>query len=245
MKAYKGFDKEMKCRGFQYEEGKTYETDEAKLCEGGFHACEAPLDCFKYYEPGKSVYHEVELDATEETGYDSKRVGKRITIGAKLDVAGIVKAQFAYTKERCTNSEMGGYGSALRGGVGSALQGGNGSALQGGDWSALQGGYGSALQGGYGSALRGGVGSALQGGNGSALQGGDGSALRGGDWSVLRGGIGSEFKGGMWSIFACEVRDDDYKLIDMKTAVVDGNTIKPDTWYTLRDGEFVEVTEDD
>ena len=71
VKAYKGFDKDMKCRGFQYEEGKTYETDEAELCKSGFHACESPLDCFRYYEPAKSVYHEVELDATEETGDDS------------------------------------------------------------------------------------------------------------------------------------------------------------------------------
>ena len=197
MKAYKGFDKDMKCRGFQYEEGKTYETDEAKLCESGFHACEAPLDCFRYYEPAKSVYHEVELDATEETEDDSKRVGKRIKIGAALDIAGIVKAQFAYTKEHCTNNENGGDGSALNGGDRSAMRGGN--------WS----------------------------------------ALNGGDGSVMRGGIGSKFKGGMWSVFACEVRDDDYKLINMITAVVDGNTIKPDTWYTLRDGEFVEAAEDD
>jgi hypothetical protein len=77
------------------------------------------------------------------------------------------------------------------------------------------------------------------------MNGGYMSAMNGGDRSVMRGGIGSKFKGGMWSVFACEVRDDDYKLIDMKTAVVDGNTIKPDTWYTLRDGEFVEATEDD
>ena len=221
MKACKGFDKDMKCRGFQYEEGKTYETDKAKLCESGFHACESPLDCFRYYEPAKSVYREVELDATEETGDDSKRVGKRITIGAKLDVAGIVKAQFAYTKEHCTNSEMGG----------------NWSALNGGNWSALNGGNGSALNGGYRSALN--------GGDSSALNGGNWSALNGGYRSALRGGVGSKFKGGMWAVFACEMRDDYGELIGMKAAVVDGATIKPDTWYTLKDGEFVEVAEDD
>lgn len=60
MKAYKGFNKDMTCRDFQYEVGKTYETDEADLCNSGFHACENPLDCFRYYSPGKSKYCEKE-----------------------------------------------------------------------------------------------------------------------------------------------------------------------------------------
>ena len=61
MKAYKGFNPDMTCRGFQYEEDKEYTHDgEVKCCEGGFHACEYPLDCFDYYAPADSVYHEVE-----------------------------------------------------------------------------------------------------------------------------------------------------------------------------------------
>jgi len=217
MKAYKGFDKNMQCRGFQYEEGKTYELpngEEVKLCESGFHACEAPLDCFGYYPPGNSVFHEVDLDATDEvSGDDSKRVGSKITIGVKLDVAGIVKAQFEYTKERCTNEKQGADYSALNGGNGSALNGGNWSALNGGDVSALNGGDWSALNGGYGS--------------------------------VIRGGIGSKFKGGKWAVFACEVRDSYYNQTGMVTAVVDGETIKADTWYTVENGKFVEVEDDD
>ena len=199
MKCYKGFNKDMTCRGFRFEEGKTYELpegEEAKLCENGFHACEAPLDCFGYYSPGNSVYHEVELDATDEKkNDDSKRVGKKIKIGARLDVAGICKAQFEYVKEHCKNTE----------------NGGDRSALSGGDRSALSGGDGSALRGGYGSALR--------------------------------GGVNSKFRGGMWSVFACEVRNEFGELIGMKTAVVDGKTIKADTWYKLENGEFVEVGE--
>ena len=253
MKGYKGFDKNMQCRGFQYEEGKTYELpdgEEAKLCESGFHACEAPLDCFNSYYPGNSVFHEVDLDATEEASNDdSKRVGSKITIGAKLDVAGIVKAQFEYTKEHCTNEKQGadrsalngGYRSALNGGNWSALNGGYGSALNGGHCSALNGGDWSALNGGYGSALNGGYRSALNGGNCSALNGGYGSALNGGDWSVIRGGVGSKFKGGKWAVFACEVRDSCCSLTGMVTAVVDGKTIKANTWYTVENGKFVEV----
>lgn len=73
IKAYKGFNKDMTCRGFQYEEGKEYETEMAKCCESGFHACEYPLDCFDYYSPNESVYHEVELDGnTDSCGGDTK-----------------------------------------------------------------------------------------------------------------------------------------------------------------------------
>ena len=61
MKTYKGFNKDMTCRDFKYEEGKEYEiSGEVNCCENGFHACEDPLDCFNYYAPGQSVYHEVE-----------------------------------------------------------------------------------------------------------------------------------------------------------------------------------------
>lgn len=62
MKAYKGFDIGMTCRNFQYEEGKTYEEDEARCCETGFHACENPIGCLHYYGPNSSEYHEVECE---------------------------------------------------------------------------------------------------------------------------------------------------------------------------------------
>ena len=60
MKTYKGFNPDMTCRTFKYKQGEEYETDTAVCCRSGFHACEMPLDCFKYYQPSKSIYCEVE-----------------------------------------------------------------------------------------------------------------------------------------------------------------------------------------
>ena len=75
MKAYKGFNRDMTCRGFQFEEGKEYHEDKAVLCESGFHACENPLDTFSYYAPGSSVFHEVELDeVSDERNSDDTKV---------------------------------------------------------------------------------------------------------------------------------------------------------------------------
>ena len=102
IKAYKGFNKDMTCRGFQYEEGKDYETDSAKVCKKGFHACEYPLDVFRYYEPSKSVFHEVELDGDiDKDSNDSKVASTKIHIGARLDIAGLVKASVEFIKNKC------------------------------------------------------------------------------------------------------------------------------------------------
>ena len=93
IKAYKGFDKDMKCRGLQYEEGKSYEEQEAILCKNGFHACTNPIDVFAYYAPGESVYHEVELDdvSTKREG-DSKLCGRKIRIGAGISMRDMIRA---------------------------------------------------------------------------------------------------------------------------------------------------------
>jgi hypothetical protein len=88
-KAYKAFNSDMMCRGFQYKEGKAFELDdEPKLCEHGFHACLNLADVFNYYS-GKLdkdiVIHEVELEGiSDERNYDSKVVAKKITIGKRI-----------------------------------------------------------------------------------------------------------------------------------------------------------------
>ena len=99
--SYKGFNKDMTCRGFQYEEGKDYETERAKACETGFHACEYPLDCFGYYAPASSEFHVVEQSG-ELSGNDgdSKVASTKIHIGAKISIAGMVKAAIEFTMSR-------------------------------------------------------------------------------------------------------------------------------------------------
>ena len=107
MKVYKGFTKDMKCRDFQYKEGGEYEQEgEIKICENGFHACEYPLDCFAYYIPNDSVFHECELsgDICKDDD-DTKVSGSKIKIGARLDIAGLVNASFEYIKERAVKSK--------------------------------------------------------------------------------------------------------------------------------------------
>ena len=104
MKVYKGTDKDMRCKGLQYEIGKAVTVDgEIKLCERGLHACEMPLDVLNYYPPATSRYFVAELDGvTDEKQDDTKRVGNKLALKAELSIAGLVKAQIEYIKEKAT-----------------------------------------------------------------------------------------------------------------------------------------------
>ena len=150
MKVYKGFNKDMTCRGFQFEDGKEYAEENAKLCEKGFHACEAPIDCFRYYSPSESVYYVCELDeVSDERKTDSKVCGKKIKIGAKLTIADIVRAQLEYVNERTEtkDSATGTYGA-------SSATGNYGASSATGDYgaSSATGNYGaSSATGNYGA----------------------------------------------------------------------------------------------
>ncbi len=99
MKTFKGFNKNMTCRGFQYEEGKSYETERASVCCEGFHACEHPLNCFDYYGPAASVFHEVEQNGEISEG-KNKIASTKIKIGVRLSIADLVKAAIDFTKAR-------------------------------------------------------------------------------------------------------------------------------------------------
>ena len=267
MKAYKRFNKDMTCRGLQYEEGKTYETDNAVLCNAGFHACENPLDCGSYYSPAESVIREVELeDVSPDRREDSKVVAKKITIGAQLDVMGLCKAHFEYVTSKCTVKKggenqnnvavsAGENGSAAAGYNGSAAAGENGSAAAG-NWGSAAAGYnGSAAAGDKGSAAAGENGSAAAGYNGSAAAGYNGSAAAGENGSAAAGENGSaaagesgiacvrggKVKGGIGCLLAIAETDDAGNATGKFAAgIVDGKILKPDTWYICRNGEFVE-----
>ena len=105
MKAYKGFDKDLKCRGFQYEVGKEYEEGSANLCKKGFHACENPLDTFRYYGPTDSRYCEVDVDDNgERNSGDSKVCGKHIKIGAEIGLKGVINAGVRFLFDKCESA---------------------------------------------------------------------------------------------------------------------------------------------
>ena len=105
MKAYKGFDKDLKCRGFQYESGKEYEEEESKLCKIGFHACENPLDTFRYYRPTDSRYCEVDVaDNGERNSEDTKICGKHIKIGAEIGLKGVINAGVRFVFDKCESA---------------------------------------------------------------------------------------------------------------------------------------------
>jgi hypothetical protein len=102
--AYKGFESDWTCRGFQYEVGKTYEHGgKVEACESGFHACEYPLHVLRYYKPSQSVFAVVEQSGTlSRHSEDSKIASSKLTVTAQIDLAGLVKAAVKYTMDRCT-----------------------------------------------------------------------------------------------------------------------------------------------
>ena len=103
MKVYKGTDKDMKCRGFQYKLGETAVFDgEPHLCKAGLHACEQPIDVLNHYAPNESRYFEADAEGItdERESNDSKIVAKKMTLKAEIGVPGLVKAQIEYIKNQ-------------------------------------------------------------------------------------------------------------------------------------------------
>ena len=99
IKAYKGFNSDLTCRGFQYEIGKEYKTRSAKCCEKGFHACENPFDVLNYYPDIFSHrYCEVEQSGMIDKD-DIKTASTRIKINAEIGFAGLFKAGIEWLKE--------------------------------------------------------------------------------------------------------------------------------------------------
>ena len=250
IKAYKAFDKDLSCRGFKYEVGKEYEeTGDIKACEKGFHACPYPLDVFGYYTPAGSRFCEVYQGGKIDDSESDKVCSSKIRIGAELDIKGLVKAAVSYVKERCTNecnadpgkpATAGDRGAATAGDRGAATAGYSGAATAGDRGAATAGNYGAATAGYSGAATAGDCGAATAGDCGAATA--RGKALTGSNGLSVARGKNVQVKGGIGAILViAEERDNTYDIVDWKAVVVDGDVVKADTWYRLKNGELVEV----
>ena len=267
MLVYKGTDKDMKCRGFQYELGKEYEEQEAELCEKGFHGCEYPLDVFGYYPPAGNRFFVADLDGVtdEEDDDDSKRAGTKIKLLAEIGIAGIVKAAVEYIKEKAESSKnQTGYRSAATntGNQSAATNTGNQSAATntGSQSAATNTGYRSAATNtGYQSA-------ATNTGNWSAATntGNQSAATNTGNWSAATNtgnrsaatvegkesiaivtGRDSKAAGapGCWLVLTerGDWNGEACPIKEVRAVKVDGEAIKPGVFYKLVDGEVVEA----
>ena len=234
LKAYKGFNLDMTCKGKKYAEGETYKEKDANVCTTVMHACEYPLDVFEYYPPGSSVYHEVEKSGNlSKSTDDSKVASTELKIGAKLDICGLVHAAIEYTKSRCTTEftdpklATAGYrGAATAGYRGAATAGNSGAATAGNSGAATAGYRGAATAGDYGAATS----------RGKSASGKNGLSVARGNGCMVKGGIGA-------ILVIAEESQDTYDVESWKAVIVDGKKIKADTWYKLDDGDLVEVKE--
>ncbi|WP_435645315.1 DUF7666 domain-containing protein [Butyricicoccus porcorum] len=225
IKSYKGLHQNMTgYGGFKYEVGKEYnQSGEICACENGFHACEVPLDVFCHYDPADSRFFEVEQsgDMDRDTD-DSKIASRKIKIGAEIGIPGLVKAHVEYINSKidntCAATNTGNCSAATNTGDRSA-------ATNTGDRSAATNtGYCSAATNtGYRSA--------------ASVTGRDSVAIATGRNSKVLGSIGCWLVAAEYGAFDGE----DYPLLCVRTAQVDGVEIKPDTWYTLKDGVFTEA----
>ena len=243
MKVYKGTDKDMKCRGFQYKLGEAAVFDgEPHLCRAGLHACEQPIDVLNHYAPNESRYFEADAEGVtdERESNDSKIVAKKMTLKAEIGVPGLVKAQIEYIKTQIgfedaikrANAEKENHATGYRGAA--SATGDQGAASATGDQGAASAtGYrGAASATGYQGA--------------ASATGYQGAASATGKAGVaLAAGYECKAMGALGCAICCVERGEwdgeTFPIIAVKAATVDGEKIKADTWYQLKNGEFVEV----
>ena len=215
MKAYKAFNNDMTCRGFLYKEGETYKMDgDIKLCIRGFHACENPLEVLVYYPPTSPI-HEVELnEVSDERKDDSKVVAKEITIGARVSLASLTKfaVDFIFKKVDWNNAKESNTGYRS---------------------AATNTGYRSEATNtdNYSAATNTGDQSAAE--------------VSGLDSVAIATGYKSKVKGKKGCAIVCVERGEwngsTYPLLCVKADIVDGERIKEDVWYTVKNGKWEEA----
>ena len=212
IKAFKGFNKDFTCRGYQYEVGKEYvQMGKVNVCERGFHACVNPFDVLSYYGDIDNRYCEVEQSGSIDAEKD-KTVSSKIKIKAEIGWAGLFKAGIEYLKE-ITNPKN----------IKSNIDG----LSDNGGYSAKIGSSGNYAQ----------IGSS---GNNAKIDsiGEDSVICCAGNNSVVKAKQGSWITLAEWKYSEEKERD---VPVCVKTEFVDGERIKADTWYKLVNGEFKEV----
>ncbi|EFH6012980.1 hypothetical protein GU808_26580 [Escherichia coli] len=229
---FKGFNKDLKCRDFQFEIGKTFHHEgKIEACGSGFHACECPFDVFCYYSPADSRFAEtISFGVTDrEEGGDTKIASASITIKGELTLPQFIQRGIEWIWSKIDKSlEQ------------QIMTGDWSAATNTGDWSAATNtGYQSAATNtGYQSA-------ATNTGDWSAATNtGDRSAAEVSGSQSVAASLGIEGKARAsenGAIVLC-YRDEDGVLIHIRASKVGENGIRPDTWYQLdEDGEFIEV----
>ncbi|ECS2791593.1 hypothetical protein V4V01_002687 [Salmonella enterica subsp. enterica serovar Gateshead] len=255
---FKGFNKDLKCRGFQFAIGETFHHDgKVEACGSGFHACECPFDVFSYYPPAESRYAEtISFGITDsEEGGDTKIASSSITIKDELTLPQFIQRgiEWIWSKidksleqqimcgNRSAATNTGNRSAATNTGDQSAATntGYQSAATNTGDWSAATntGDRSAATNTGDRSAAT------NTGDQSAATNTGDRSAAEVSGSQSVAASLGIEGKaraseGG--AIVLC-YRDEDGELIHIRASKVGENGIMPNTWYQLdKDGEFVE-----
>ena len=239
---YKGFDKDMKCRGFQYEVGKEYEESvDVQICKKGFHACEDPIDVFNYYPPSDSRFCEVEqYGEIRKDKNDSKVASSRIKIGGEIGLKGIIEAGVKFRMERCTyegDSVTTGYQ------AGAQATGNRAGAQATGDQAGAQatGNRAGAQATGYQAGAQATGVCAV-----STAIGPYGTAVADGKHAIACAlGYKCKAKGSIGTTLVLAEREDwngeCYPLLGIEAVRVDGKKIKENVWYALRGDRVVEV----
>ena len=251
MKSYKGFDKNLKCRDFQYEIGKEYEMDgEIKVCSRGFHACESPFDVFDHYTMIDSRFCEVEQDGNiskEDRG--TKICSSKIKIKAELKLADMINLGVEWLKEITSpekiktsikDNSSGNYAKIGSSGYGAKIGSSGNDAKIGssGNYAKIGSSGDGAKIGSSGDGAK--IGSS---GNYAKIDStGEGCVIMcAGINSVAKASKGSWITLSEWSYSEEKQR---YIPICVKTEFVDGEKIKADTYYSLKGGVFVEWIND-
>ena len=244
--AYKAMDKNMMCRGKQYEVGTTYREDKADCCHSGMHACENPLDVLHYYPLKDSPrFFEVEcggnVDKSEE---DSKLACTELTVKGEVNFAGLVKATVNAVFNRVKGKEpfSSGYSSTAGSSGYSSTAGSSGDSSTAGS----SGNYSTAgSSGDYSTAGSSGNYSTAgsSGDYSTAAATGDYCRAKadGKDNIAVANGAHSKARGAFGCYLVLTEYDDDGNMLWAKMAKVDGAHIKENVWYTLKNGEFAEA----